>query len=416
MTSKHYDIAIVGDSLTAQIVAALFAKQGNRVLFLSGTETKTPTWFHSSLFLEKILGIMGGRSCFVAQHPIQVISANSRLTVSNDIPLDEELVREFGTSGPEVSNWLTALNEQGLRLEELFLENGGLPWSSFKAAALFKLRCMHRRVNMSEMEQPIADQLERFSGPARIFLTDLLQGLSMTDVENLSAARAAILWAQARRPEDLNGPHFSQTLGKRFDQFHGAKAQLSDLKSLEFVGSRWTGGQLESGGRFTADNFLLGDKHQVGLFKAGQPIQIPCNRHFIAWKTDNLAGQLSRLLESRIICGGQRPLRLAIEETEDGQQGLILSSKEATKDDIRQQMEPVLPFAKYQLSEIYADQAKTLTDDQRTALSLTSLPIRAGKNLYWADHTALLPEMGGAGAALLAWTIFDSLSIMTKPD
>ena len=81
MTSKHYDIAIVGDSLTAQIVAALFAKQGNRVLFLSGTETKTPTWFHSSLFLEKILGIMGGRSCFVAQHPIQVISANSRLTV-----------------------------------------------------------------------------------------------------------------------------------------------------------------------------------------------------------------------------------------------------------------------------------------------------------------------------------------------
>ena len=59
--SKHYDIAIVGSSLAAQISAALLVKQGGRVLFLSETRMKAPTWFHSSLFLEKILGVLGGR-------------------------------------------------------------------------------------------------------------------------------------------------------------------------------------------------------------------------------------------------------------------------------------------------------------------------------------------------------------------
>lgn len=276
MSSKHYDIAIIGGSLTAQIAAALLAKHGSKVLFLSETETRAPAWFHSSLFLEKTLGVLGGRSCFVAQRPIQVISAKSRLTISNDIPFEAELDREFGTSGLEVSEWLTALNEQGSQLEELFWENGGLPWPSFKATARFKLLSMRRRMNLTEMEQPIVNQLEDFPEPVRIFLTDLLQGLSLTVIDNLSVAQAAILWAQARRPENLKEPDFSQTLSKRFDQFHGARSQLKDLKSLQFDGSRWTGGQLESGGQFTAENFLLGDRHLADLFKVGTPIQTPC--------------------------------------------------------------------------------------------------------------------------------------------
>ena len=309
--SKHYDIAIVGGSLAAQIAAALLVKQGGRVLFLSDAMMKAPTWFHSSLFLEKILGVLGGRSCFMAQRPIQFISESSRLTVSNDISLDKEIQREFGASGPAINDWLAKLQEQGQQQEELFWENGGLPWPSFKAKARFKLLCMRHRMNQSVLVRPIADQLSSFAGPPRAFLTDLLQGLSLIPVNNLSTARAAILWAQALRPENVIGADFSKTLEKRFDQFHGARGQLEDLKPFEFDGSRWTGGQLVSGGRFSADNFLIGDRRMAGLFAAGDSVQVPCAPVRSAWQTSNLAGQLSSLLGTRVICGGRLSLRLA---------------------------------------------------------------------------------------------------------
>ena len=51
------------------IAAALLAKRGSRVLFLRHQEATAPAWFHSSLFLEKLLGTLGGRACFVAGSP-----------------------------------------------------------------------------------------------------------------------------------------------------------------------------------------------------------------------------------------------------------------------------------------------------------------------------------------------------------
>ena len=413
--SKHYDIAIVGSSLAAQIAAALLVKQGDRVLFLSETGMKSPTWFHSSLFLEKILGVLGGRSSFMAQRPIQIFSENSRLTVSNDISLDKELQREFGASGPAISDWLAGLQEQGQRLEELLWGNGGLPWPSFKAKVRFKLLCVRNRVNQSVLERPIADQLSGFADQPRAFLTDLLQGLALTPVDNLSTARAAILWAQAQRPENVRGAEFSQTLEKRFDQFHGARDHLENLGPFEYDGSRWTGGQLVSGGRFSADNFLIGDQRLAGLFAAGEPVQIPSSPVRAAWQTDNLAGQLSRLLETRVICGGRLPLRMAIEQVDEQLHGLVHSTVDATADEIRRQLEPVLPFAKYRLDALGREQGPKPQAKRQETMLLAGLPLRAGRNLYWADNTILLPEMDGAGAALLAWTLFANLGSKTKP-
>lgn len=412
--SKHYDIAIVGGSLAAQVAAALFVKQGGRVLFLSETGMRAPTWFHSSLFLEKTLGVLGGRSCFMGQRAIQIISDKSRLTVSNDISLDKELQREFGASGPAVSGWLAGLQEQGQRLEELFWENGGLPWPSFKAKTRFRLLCVRNRLNLSALERPITDQLSGFAGPVRTFLNDLLQGLSLIPVDNLSTARAAILWAQAQRPENVRGTEFSQTLEKRFDQFHGARAQVEDLQPFEFDGSRWTGGQLVSGGRFSADNFLLGDQRLAGLFAAGEPVQVPSSPVRAAWQTGNLAGQLSGLLGTRVICGGRLPLRLAIEQTDEQLLGLIHSTEDATADEISRQLGPVLPFAKYRLDALGREQGAAPQTERQASMPLAGLPLRAGRNLYWADNTVLLPEMGGAGAALLAWTILGNLGRKTK--
>jgi len=410
MSSKHYNIVIIGGSVAARIAAALLAKQGKRVLFLRNHEAKAPAWFHSSLFLEKLLGVLGGRACFVAQPPIQVISEKARVTLSNDVKLEDELSREFGDDGKAVNQWLEELRLQGIKLEEFFSETGGLPWPSLKAKGHLKLLSLKRRINWQELEAPISQSLERFSGAAKCFLTDLLQGLSSTRVTQLSYSRAAMLWAQTLRPENLKEPDFSEMLNKRFEQFHGAKEQIDNLKSLDYNDSKWTGGQFKSEGFFTADSFLLGDKQWIDKFAPleGRKLSLPDPPS--VYRTSNLSGQLSPLLASRVICGGELPMRMAIEEHEEELRGLVVSDARSSESQVRLQMEGILPFAKYSISEDSLPlEAKTNNKTDRAIKPLASLPIRIDKNLYCADRTVLLPEMGAAGAALLGWTLAENL-------
>jgi len=407
MNNKQYDIVIIGGSLTARIAAALFAKQGSKVLFVRNREAKAPAWFHSSIFLEKLLGVLGGRSCFAAQQPIQVISEQTRLTISNDISLEEELQREFGEDAPEVLQWLNSLQQSGEKLENLFWEYGGLPWGTLKGSASFKLLCMRRKINLAEMEHPIKNDLRNFKEPIRQFLTDLLQGLSLSRVSGLSYAKAAMLWSQALRPENLIEPDFSVLLKKRFDQFHGANASLNEVASLDYDGANWTGGQFKSGTSFTAKYFLLGDKRWSGLFK-GASITLPDSAKAPkAYRTTDLQGRLSKLLGQRIITGGPLPLRIALEKTEAQTHGLVLTTQDATEEALKEQLEPILPFIKYDLNEDEAEESPQSGSHEE--FSLGTLPICIKGNLFCADRTRLLPEMGAAGAAILAWTLAKNL-------
>ncbi len=416
MSIKQYDIAIIGGSLSARIAAALFAKQGSKVLFLRYREAAAPEWFHSSLFLEKLLGTLGGRSCFVAQKPIQILSRKARITLNNDIPLDHELSREFGKDGPAISKWLEQLRGQGFQLENLLWENCGLPWPSFKTMTSFKLLSLRRKISLAELDAPIATAMSQLPQAAFEFVTDLLQGLSLKRINELSHAQAALLWTQAVRPENLKEPDFSILLSKRFDQFHGLKTDLEDLDSIDFNGSRWTGGKIKGGGQFTAATFLLGDTRWVDRFKPGKVTALPLPQAPVRQNTSNLTGQLSPLLASRVICGGEMPLRLAIEEDEDRLCGHILCAGEMPEEQLRRQVEVALPFAKYELSateEKISSQRKPSTASQLQ--KLTKLPIRIGSNLYCADSSALLPEMGASGAALLGWTLAENLAGKRKP-
>ena len=96
--------------------------------------------------------------------------------------------------------------------------------------------------------------------------------------------------------------------------------------------------------------------------------------------------------------------------------GLVLSAPEAIETGIHQQLEPVLPFAKYHLLDVCPpDLANTqLTEGTRATegaqpMQLTKLPVHIGTNLYCADRTTMFPEMGAASAALLAWTLVENL-------
>jgi hypothetical protein len=411
--SRHYDIAIIGGSLTARIAATLLAKHGSSVLFIRSDEAQAPAWFHSSLFLEKLLGVLGGRSCYAAQEPIQVISTAARLTISNDISLADELNREFGRDAAAVDSWLVALQACGEQLEQLFWDNGGLPWPSLRTAARFKLLCIKRRVNLAELDRPVAPQLLKLPPQTRDFVVDLLQGLSLQQIDKLSYARAAMLWAQALRPENLLEPEFSQLLNKRFDQFHGAGAELDQLESLDVDGSGWRGGTFKDSGSFSAATFLLGDRDLAARFERG-PIKIPqAPPAAVQLQTGDLSGQLSLLLAKRVICGGAIPVRLALESHGDEMVGLVRCPADADETSVRCQLEPVLPFARYQLNGPGAVSAmQTIAAEHPAAqpLALSALPVQLGRNLYCADRSLLLPGSAAAGAALLAWTLFKNLA------
>jgi hypothetical protein len=415
MSPRHYDFAIIGGSLAARIAAALLAKQGSKVLFLRHREATASAWFHSSLFLEKLLGTLGGRSCFVAQQPIQVISRHARVTLSNDVPLSRELNREFGKVGSAVTNWLDQLGSQGGQLEKLLWENGGLPWPTFKANARFRLLSMRRKVNWPELDAPVGKSLAQLPQSALILVTDLLQGLALRKIGQISRAQAALLWAQAMRPENLQEPDFSELLSKRFDQFHGLKAPLENLAGVHFDGSRWTGGQLEDGGQFSAETFLLGDLRCIDRFDPVKTGNLPTPPVLVRHRTSSLTGQLSPLLASRVICGGGVPLRLAIEQEEDHACGLIVSGGSATVQQLRHQLEPVLPFARFELEDDQ-DQAALhpVSEFTQRPRQLAKLPLRIDSNLYCADSCGLLGETSAAGAALLGWTLAESLATGQK--
>ena len=223
------------------------------------------------------------------------------------------------------------------------------------------------------------------------------------------------MWAQVLRPENLKEPDFSELLSKRFDQFHGLKTDLENLECIDFNGRRWTGGRIKGGGQFTADAFLLGDAHQVEHFKPGKTDALPSPHAVVKQTTSTLSGQLSPLLASRVICGGDMPLRLAIEDIENQLCGQILSTGEATEEQLRQQLEPALPFADYDLSTEKENLLpETLPTTAHQRLQLASLPLRIGSNLYCADSSILLPEMGASGATLLAWTLAENLASKHK--
>ena len=138
------------------------------------------------------------------------------------------------------------------------------------------------------------------------------------------------------------------------------------------------------------------------------PPQLPTpNRHFL---TSALDGKLSPLLEQRVIAGGPLPMRMVVTATAAGLAGQVGSCSTSDDDQIRRQLEPILPFVRYTLDRHRHDrQHAGPTDAPDRCLPLFRLPLHLGNHLWCADETRLLPQLGIGGAALLAWTLVRNL-------
>ena len=111
---------------------------------------------------------------------------------------------------------------------------------------------------------------------------------------------------------------------------------------------------------------------------------------------------------------------MALEENNGESRALVLSSPDANEPEIRQQLESVLPFAKYDFTALQLPPEKQAGSDVDTPRQLppplSALPIRIESNLYHAERTVMPPEMGAAGAPLLAWTILKNLGGKTNQE
>lgn len=400
MQPLRFDIAIVGDNLSARMLAPLLAKHGQRVLLFT-TSAPLDRWQNASLFDEKLLGALGGRDHLAGQQPFQVLSSRARVTIRQDIPLMEELRREFGKSGASLGALLGEFEQSGSLLEELFWEHGGLPAGRLRDSCSWHWLCLRSKLSVGRLKQPLAERLASFPGPAGEWLRDLFQGLSLQPLTALSVADGALLWAHARRPAGISPDALNELLKKRLEQFHGVELPFETLSGLEHVQGHWIC-NLSGGKRFQAGQLILGDLgRKLPGVNPPQPPVHPAPRQFSSSIT---SGTISALFEKRVIAGGPLPLRLTFAAADSGMTAEGGSCAAADEAGIRHQLEPVFPFARYSL-KIQDGPALPENPLRPAAASLFHCPLQLGSHCWCADAAHLLPQLGNDGAALVAWTL-----------
>lgn len=398
MQPLRFDIAVIGGSLAARMTAALLAKHGKRLLLFINPAPRDP-WQNASLFLEHLLGVLGGRDILTANQPFQVLTNRARITIHTDIPLARELDREFGETAPAVRKLLDELEYSGRQLEEVLWEFGGLPRTGLREAAAWRWLCLRRKVSPARLNEPLARRLQGFPEHAADWLRSLFQGLALQPLETLTFADGALLWSQARRTTGLSAESLSGLLNKRFEQFHGVEVSTGALIRLEPGHGHWIC-CLEGGKRFQADHLILGDMDlpPSGLSHKASRSR-PASKFASAAVTD---GRVSALFEKRVIVGGPLPLRLVLCGIPATPQIDIGTHAAATETGIRCQLDPFLPFSTYSLDVIPPARHDSMAGG---SASLFKCPLHLGSHLWCADATFLFPQLGNGGAAPVAWTL-----------
>ena len=405
MSQRQFDIAVIGNTLSARMGATLLAKNGLSVIQFGSVEPSRSGWLFSSIFLEKLLGTLGGRSCFTNPTPIQVISTQSRISIHQEIPIESELTREFSDDATTLAQFLNNLLETGGNLNALLWDNKGLPWPGLNSQGRFRYHCLRRKLSTRELNVPLTEQLHKFPLASREFLTNLFQGLSLLSIDKLTMADAALLWTQANRPENLAEKEFNELLEKRFEQFHGRSESLEQLERVDIEGNEFVGGRIKELGGFRAKALLIGDLQVGNQFQSIQKILPAATTSISHFITSDLSNQLSPLLAERVIVGNQQPLRIAFHKENGQTVGEIDATVNQQAPEIRTAMESVLPFATYDLDAAKPGALPDLTEASTS--SLFSRPIQFGKNLFCVDSSLLYPGMPAAGGALIAWSLLN---------
>ncbi len=401
MVQRHFDVIILGDGLAARIAGVLLARGGCRVLTLQEGHPTSPAWFLSCLHLERLLDLLGGRSCLAPPIPFQVITGESRLDLNSGPSLEEELRREFPSAAGATLSLLGNLQALGEGLEEA-LWRTGLPLSGYGGKLRFALR---RIASFGALRAgaPLLGLLDRLPlGEPRDVLAALFAGLALSPAEELTTGEAALLWASAVRLRGVSPSGLDALLRHRYEQFHGEGEDLAALKELTAEKRRLAGISLKNGGHCSASYFLIGSDAVRGLLPSGLLQPSPGRQGMGRYITTDLQGRLSPLLARRVILGDGPPLRLSFGSRGSEVLGAIDLPAPVPERDVHQRLSRLIPFADFALtpSEGPLPRPEVTAAPLRHGILGPPLPSRAGRNALLCHGASLLPTLGSTGEVL----------------
>jgi len=412
VVKKHYDIIILGECLGSRIAGALLAKKGKRVLLFKDSAPAERSWILPSLHLDRILDLLGGRSCLIAPTPFQVCTHESRLEFHGSMPLEEELRREFPDSFPRVESILKELASLGGALEAALWDSGGLPLLGMAGRRRFALKRMRRRISAKLLSRPLADFLSPVAGEAAgSALATLFSGLSLAPISRLSMGEAAFLWHGVAKSDGVSRSGLDELLFQRFEQFHGEEENLSRIREIRAEGRRVQAVFLQNGSRCSADFFLIGTDSIRALLPPKLAVEpVPKRPEFIS---SSLNGRISPLLAPRVILGDETVLRVQFISEKDRMICAVdcpVSEPAPALERVRSSLQEILPFADFTLS------ARSLEEPvlESGSCNFQGFPgarvgLRAGKNLFFCSGAGVLPTLGATGEVLVGATIASHL-------
>lgn len=417
MAKFHYDVIVLGESLASRIAAVLLAKAGRRVLSvqLPATAPTRPVWIPVNLHFERLLDLLGGRSCLVPAIPFQVLSNNVRLTLHGVNDLLDELRREFPNDSEKVKSLLTELENLGERLENMLWEGGELPLTGWKSRWRFLYKTRMKGLSRRRLYQPLAGRLQETLSPRTVqVLSTLFSGLSLCPIEELTVAEGALLWHSFGDNRGISMVALNTLLTRRLEQFQGETAQLSRPEAVSFTNNRIEELLLDDGRRCSANCFLIGSAAASALLPPSQgsgkvhPSAALCRYRIVD-------GAVSPLLTPIVLLGGEPTMRLTLSADSTARPSRIIcqsisSALEFPSAHDHKRLSALFPFAALTL--------EPSTDQQRQADSaicrLKIFPgairsLMVGKNLFWCCGEQVLPSLDAIGETMVAVTIVNHL-------
>lgn len=398
--SHHFDAVILGDSLAARITGALLARAGCRLLTLRPAKTlPVPTWFFSSLLLERILDQLDGRAVLTKPQPFQYLADDVRLDFHGRNPLPEEIRREFPAAADEILATTTALAALGDKLATLLWEQGGLPLSGLTSRWSFAIRCLRKGLTQGRLHELLGDRLDELdSTVAAGFLSGLLPGLALRSAEELTLAEAALLWHGVMRPTAASAAGLEGLLQRRYQQFHGQEDDLARLES--FAPGRHQPSRLHfrGGQQMMASAVVVGAADAAAFLP--KPMQIPTgadNRH---QPQIFLGDKVPPVLADHVVLAGTPPLRLYFSGAGDQRRVRVECRQELPAEGIKARLETLLPFATLAVPGMTRPAIPALPPGLRRAIG-RAVP---APGIYHSSE-AILPGLGSLGEVLTGLSV-----------
>jgi hypothetical protein len=401
MAKEHYDLIVIGASLTEQIAATLLAGQGYRVLSFPAAFQADEQTLACCPALNKLLkSLEGDHLLRVSTDSVQLVTDDTRLQLGGPLPLADELRREFPDQHASMLALLTRLDDWGRKLSLLLA--GSAPGSSLfvlRLLALYRRQLSHK-LPARQLQQPFPRILTTLGAPKpQQALSQLLSGLCLVAPEKLSVAEAALKWHITTRPQNILIPELEQLLTERFAAVGGQSIPLDELAGIKQTGRRPEGVSLLNGKAFSARQFLVGPlaehiERDPALDSAlAKP---PCKPR--RWILSGLPPQRPPMLERQIILTGKQTLRLTWDQESPTRGQALLESVRPTghnllsTETVRHPLTSLLPFTDFELTETSCPASERIMHNSFWPGGV--LPRPAASNVLFCHAPYLLPSLG----------------------